>query len=123
VTAVRLISGGDLSFTTNQLPGATGSDIASVAAAEAATDGLSVDVFRIAGTGTIPEHAGRRDQLCVVLSGDGWAAGADGRRSPIRPGDVVCWRQGEQRSLGSDTGVLLLSVRSSFTVLAPGDPA
>ncbi|MER7755168.1 hypothetical protein [Kitasatospora sp. NPDC097643] len=99
-----------LDFAPAPLPGSVGSNTATVLAAEGVRD-LSVDILRLAPGGLVPGHAGRRDQVCLVLDGNGWVHDATPAQRPIRRGDIVHWSSGEERGIGTDEGLLLLSLR------------
>ena len=60
-----------------------------------------VHVLEFAQGGVIGPHPTGFAQLFVVLSGNGWAAGADGVKLPLTAGDVVYFDKAEQHSKGS----------------------
>ncbi len=61
--------------------------------------------------GEIGPHEAGFDQLFVATEGAGWAAGADGRRLPIEPGQAALFRRGEIHSKGSEIGMTALMVQ------------
>jgi len=77
------------------------------------SDGFAVDVMTVAAGGRIGRHRTRLWQLFLVVGGDGWAAGADGRAQPIRAGEAVLWEPGEDHESGSDTGMVVCIVQST----------
>ena len=75
-------------------------------------DGFAVDVLTVAPGGRVGRHPTRLWQLYAVVSGDGWAAGADGRREILRGGEAVLWEPGEEHESGSDGGMVVCVVQS-----------
>ncbi len=61
--------------------------------------------------GEIGPHEAGFDQLFVVVSGSGWASGADGVRKPLRAGEAARFRRGEWHAKGSDTGMTALMIQ------------
>ncbi|TDC63388.1 cupin domain-containing protein [Streptomyces hainanensis] len=59
--------------------------------------------------GTIGAHAAPATQLFLVVSGEGWVAGADGDRVAISAGWGVRWEAGEVHASGTDTGLVALA--------------
>ena len=64
--------------------------------------------------GLIGQHEAGFGQLFVALSGDGWVAGEDGVRQPLREGEAAFIARGEFHSKGSATGLtaLMFQVRN-----------
>ena len=75
-------------------------------------DGFAVDVLTLAAGGRVGRHPTRLWQLLAVVSGEGWVAGADARRQPIRAGEAVLWEPGEEHESGSDGGMVVCVVQS-----------
>lgn len=63
--------------------------------------------------GIIGTHTATEVQLFLVIAGEGWAAGADGRRVPISPGWGVRWDAGEDHTSGTDAGITALAVEGA----------
>lgn len=57
-------------------------------------------------------HLGRHPtvlaQLFCVVSGDGWVAGAEAVRHPIRAGQAALWAPGEEHESGSTSGMAVV---------------
>ena len=75
-------------------------------------EGFAVDVLTVAPGGRVGRHPTRLWQLFAVVCGDGWVAGPDGRREPIRAGEAALWEPGEEHESGSDGGMLVCVVQS-----------
>ena len=60
--------------------------------------------------GHLGEHEAPVDQLFLVMSGDGWVAGADGQALPLRAGEAAYWRGGERHACGSEGGMVVVVV-------------
>ena len=70
-----------------------------------------VFVVQIGAGGVIGPHEAGFDQLFVPVSGEGWAAGADGVRHAIGVGQAALITRGERHDKGSDTGLTALMVQ------------
>jgi len=75
--------------------------------------------------GIIGEHPAGYAQLFLVVSGEGWAAGADGERVSLRAGEGAFFSPDERHSKGSELGMTVLMVQSerldvNSTVIGPG---
>jgi hypothetical protein len=70
-----------------------------------------VYVVRIDAGGFIGPHEAGFDQLFVPVSGEGWAAGADGVRHSIGVGQAALITRGECHDKGSDTGLTALMMQ------------
>ncbi|MDT0319627.1 cupin domain-containing protein [Streptomyces millisiae] len=60
--------------------------------------------------GTIGAHPASATQLFLVVSGEGWVAGADGARVDVSAGWGVRWEAGERHASGTATGLVALAV-------------
>jgi hypothetical protein len=69
---------------------------------------LSVEPNGIIGT-----HPASAAQLFLLISGEGWAAGSDGRHVAISAGQGVRWDAGEVHTSGTDTGFTALAVEGA----------
>ena len=63
--------------------------------------------------GVIGTHPATSAQLFLVIAGEGWIAGADGRHIPIRTGWGVRWNAGEEHTSGTETGFTALAVEGA----------
>lgn len=70
-----------------------------------------VYVVQIGAGGVIGPHDAGFDQLFVPVSGEGWAAGADGVRHSIGVGQAALITRGERHEKGSETGLTALMVQ------------
>ena len=61
--------------------------------------------------GEIGEHRTGFGQLLLVIEGQGWAAGADGRRVALSTGQGVFFERGEVHAKGSETGMAAIMVQ------------
>ncbi len=62
--------------------------------------------------GVLGSHRAGRHQLFAIISGSGWATGADGVRIPISCGQAAIWSPGEMHESGSEAGMAVLIVAS-----------
>ena len=69
---------------------------------------LVVTALHIAADGEIGAHDAPVDQLLLVVGGEGWVAGPDGRSVPIHAGQAAFWRAGERHGAGSSAGMQAL---------------
>lgn len=79
---------------------------------------VRVHVMHLPAGGLIGRHRAVAQQLFVVVSGSGWAAGGDGRRRDLRPGRAALWEEGEEHESGSDSGLTAVSIEGEFETLA-----
>ena len=63
--------------------------------------------------GLIGPHPATNSQLFLVISGEGWVAGPDGRHIEIRTGWAVRWNAGEEHTTGTQTGLTALAVEGA----------
>jgi quercetin dioxygenase-like cupin family protein len=61
--------------------------------------------------GRIGEHRAGFGQLFLVVHGEGWAAGEDGRRVKLSVGQGVYFERGELHSKGSESGMATVMVQ------------
>ena len=74
--------------------------------------------------GLIGTHPATNSQLFLVISGEGWVAGPDGRRMPIASGWGVRWNAGEEHTSGTDAGLIALAVEGApLDLFEPEIPA
>ena len=71
-----------------------------------------VGVLRLRRRGSVGRHAAVVPQLFVAVAGDGWVAGGNGKRQPIKPGQAVVFEEGEEHEAGTDTGLVALVVEA-----------
>ncbi len=73
--------------------------------------------------GVIGTHPATVPQVFLVVSGEGWVAGADGERVPIAAGQGVRWEEGEVHTSGTDSGFTALAVEGPpLSVFEPERP-
>ncbi len=99
---------------------AFGSRVADAVELAAGAGGAHVHLVRFGSEGEIGPHEAGFGQLFVVLSGDGWVAGPDGRRLPITAGEVAYVRRGEVHSKGATRAMTACIVQVRDLELAPG---
>lgn len=71
-----------------------------------------VSIIRLGGGSVLGRHPAVVDQLFYVVAGEGWVAGGDGSRLPIRAGQAALWRAGEEHESGSQSGMTAFVVES-----------
>lgn len=77
----------------------------------------AVSVIRLAEGGVLGRHPAIVDQLFYVVDGDGWVAGDNGARAPIRTGQAAYWSAGEEHESGSDGGMTALVIEAQKCVV------
>ena len=81
-------------------------------------DGAAVDVLAFEPGAVLGRHPTRLWQLFSVVSGTGWASGADGVPASLISGDAVLWEPGEEHESGSEDGMLAVVVQTPIPPLA-----
>lgn len=71
-----------------------------------------VGIIRLRRGGRVGRHAAVVAQLFVAVSGEGWVAGGDGKRQPLRAGQAVLWDEGEEHEAGTESGLVALLVEA-----------
>lgn len=71
----------------------------------------------LAPDGIIGTHPATGNQLFLVIAGEGWVAGPDGRRMPITAGWGVRWEAGENHTSGTETGLTALAAEGAVLEL------
>jgi quercetin dioxygenase-like cupin family protein len=61
----------------------------------------------------IGRHLAGYAQLFLVMNGEGWASGNDGKRIQLKAGQGVLFEPGELHSKGSDIGMTVIMVQAS----------
>ncbi|WP_091931036.1 hypothetical protein [Blastococcus sp. DSM 46786] len=92
--------------------GSRGVSMVSLARVPEPVPGFAVHLATFAAGAVVGRHETRLWQLFAVISGEGWAAGADDVRVPLAAGDAVLWQPGELHESGSGTGMVALVVES-----------
>jgi hypothetical protein len=82
-------------------------------------DGAGVDVLTFGPGALLGRHPTGLWQLFALVSGSGWASGADGFRTQLESGDAVLWEPGEEHVSGTDTGMVAVVVQTPVPPL-PG---
>lgn len=98
-------------------------DYQSAAAASAlighGTGNSHIHWLRFEPGGIVGPHPAGVGQLLIPFEGRGWAAGPDGTRQPISPGQVAFFAPGEVHSKGSEAGMSAFMIQVSTLVLEP----
>lgn len=76
--------------------------------------------FRLEPGGRIGRHPASVPQLLAVVSGSGWASGADGVLQALGPGDAVFWEAGEDHETGTEEGLTAIVLEGDGVVLFRG---
>ena len=76
-----------------------------------------VSMIRVGAEGVLGRHPAVADQLFLVIDGEGWVAGSDGARLPIRAGQAAHWRSGEDHESGSECGMTAFVVEAQQCTL------
>ena len=71
---------------------------------------VQVTCLALAAGGVIGTHPATGAQLFLVITGEGWVAGQDGRRVPVSAGWGARWEDGEEHASGSEAGLVALAV-------------
>ncbi|MFD2090053.1 SpoIIE family protein phosphatase [Blastococcus deserti] len=113
-----------LSLSTRELDafGSSGVSVSRTAHVEEPVDGFAVDVTRYAPGAVNGRHPTGLWQLLAVVSGSGWASGADDVRIPLAAGEAVLWEPGEEHASGSDDGMVAVVVQSPVPLPEPSSP-
>jgi quercetin dioxygenase-like cupin family protein len=61
---------------------------------------------------SIGAHPAGVDQIFHVMSGHGWASGADGMRVVLSAGEQVVWAEGEEHAAGSSSGMTAVIIQA-----------
>jgi hypothetical protein len=64
--------------------------------------------------GVIGTHPATETQLFLITAGQGWVAGPDGKRVPLKTGWGVRWDAGESHTSGTETGLTALAIEGSL---------
>jgi quercetin dioxygenase-like cupin family protein len=65
----------------------------------------------------IGAHRAGFDQLFLVVEGEAWAAGEDGRHVRLRAGQGAQFARGETHSKGSDEGAVVIMIQTGELAL------
>jgi quercetin dioxygenase-like cupin family protein len=84
--------------------------ISSIDVAEGAGEAHAYVLYFEPG-GEIGPHEAGYGQLFYAASGNGWVAGADGRRHPLAEGEAALITRGEVHSKGSESGMTAFMVQ------------
>lgn len=80
-------------------------------------EGAAVDVLGFEPGALLGRHPTRLWQLFSVVSGTGWASGADALRVSLNPGDTVLWEPGEEHETGTADGMVAVVVQTPIPPL------
>jgi len=104
-----------------QLHGSKGLAATRIAAGEGK---IGLTCLALEPGGVIGTHPATGSQLFLVVSGEGWVAGPDGRHIEIRTGWAVRWDAGEEHTGGTETGFTALAVEGApLDLFEPEIPA
>jgi quercetin dioxygenase-like cupin family protein len=67
-------------------------------------------IFRLAPGARIARHPAMHPQILAVLDGSGEVSGASGVDGPIKAGEAVFWREGEEHETTTTTGMTALII-------------
>lgn len=81
-------------------------------------DGAAVDVLTFQPGAVLGRHPTRVWQLLSLVSGSGWASGADGVRAPLLSGDTILWEPDEEHESGTDDGMVAVVVQTPIPPLS-----
>lgn len=73
---------------------------------------VQVAVIHLGPAGTVGRHPAVVNQLFMVVAGDGWVEGGDGKRVAVGPGRAAFWTAGEEHASGSDSGLIAVVVEA-----------
>jgi len=100
--------------------GSTGLAATRVAASDR---GCTVTCLALARGGLVGTHPASAVQLFLVVAGEGWVAGPDGRRTPLAAGWGVRWEPGEEHTSGSSSGMTAVVIEgAAMTLFEPELP-
>jgi hypothetical protein len=69
----------------------------------------------------IGAHRAGFDQLFLVVEGEAWSEGEEGRRARLLSGQGAHFTRGEMHSKGSDDGAMVIMIQASeLAIKAPG---
>jgi quercetin dioxygenase-like cupin family protein len=68
--------------------------------------------LRIGAGGVLGRHPASVAQIFVVVEGEGWVSGTDGRRVAVTAGKAVYWEAGEEHESGTDSGMTAIVVEA-----------
>jgi len=100
--------------------GSVGLAATRVAASEG---GCTVTCLAIAPGGLVGTHPASGVQLFLVVAGEGWVAGPDGRRTPLAAGSGVRWQAGEEHTSGSSSGMTAVVIEGTAITLFEPEPS
>lgn len=75
-------------------------------------DGLAVHCVHFEPGGEIGTHPTGRQQLFLVVEGNGWVVGADGVKRDLTPGQGAFFARNESHSKGSTSGMVAIMIQS-----------
>lgn len=69
-----------------------------------------VKIAYLSAKGNIGFHQTAKDQLFVVVQGEGWVRGEAPERFPIHSGLAAFWQEGEWHESGTDNGMTAILI-------------
>jgi hypothetical protein len=64
----------------------------------------------LSSNGIIGYHQTTKDQLFVVIQGEGWVRGESPEKHPIKAGQAAFWEEGEWHESGTETGMTVILI-------------
>ena len=92
------------------------------ASAQSLADGAGeahVYAVHLGAGGEIGQHPAGFGQLWIIVRGQGWVAGADGVRHPVRTGEGMVISRGEVHAKGSERGCSAIMIQLAELTAAP----
>lgn len=91
---------------------ALGSQHAAVSRVARIEGRVQVAVIHLGPAGTVGRHAAVVNQLFMVVAGNGWVEGGDGKRVAVGPGRAAFWAAGEEHASGTDAGLIAVVIEA-----------
>ncbi|MGN7454727.1 cupin domain-containing protein [Paenibacillus pasadenensis] len=78
---------------------------------------IQLSSVRIEANGIVGRHVAEASQLFLLIDGEGWVSGADGKRISVKAGQAAYWEAGEEHESGSRTGMTVIVVEGGQLVV------
>jgi GrpB-like predicted nucleotidyltransferase (UPF0157 family) len=79
---------------------------------------IDLSFLHLPAGGAVGRHRAVGRQLLAVVSGSGWASGADGRRRALAVGRAALFEADELHEAGTEAGMVALCIQGGFRVQA-----
>jgi mannose-6-phosphate isomerase-like protein (cupin superfamily) len=73
-------------------------------------DQPDIKIAYLGPAGVVGYHQTTRDQVFVVVHGEGWVRGEAPERYPIKAGQAAFWEEGEWHESGTDTSMIVILI-------------